>query len=298
MGRNKGLKLLSLLLAVALWFAVGVEKPTETTLSVALELVNLPPGTMITSEIPSSLQVRVMGPGSVIRKLTQDRLIQTINLAGFKRGRHTIPLSPKSFNLPRGVQITRVQPNPLNLTLAPTLVKTLEIQPVLEGSPPEGYEIVGVKARPSRISVKGPYAEISDLKFLPTIPLDVSQLTASATLAGELDFKSLHLALIDQTPVLVDVDLAPKKTTRTLSGVAVAAGPQKARLSVSHVTLTLQGPMLQLKDLKPADLQATVDTSNLAPGRHRLNVAVSLPPALTLVRIQPATITARIEKSP
>ena len=141
LGRNRGLKLLALLLAVALWFAVGVEEPTETTLSMALELVNLPSGMMITSEIPPSLQVRVMGPGSVIRKLTQARLAQTIDLAGFKRGRHSIPLGPKNFNFPRGVRVTRVQPNPLTLTLAPTMVKALQIKPVLEGSPPEGFEI-------------------------------------------------------------------------------------------------------------------------------------------------------------
>lgn len=298
MRRNRGLKLLALLLAVALWLAVGVEEPTETTLSVSLELVNPPQGMMITSEMPPSLQVRVMGPGSVIRKLTQSRLAQTIDLSGFKRGRHSIPLGSKTFNFPRGVQVTRVQPNPLTLTLAPTMVKTLQVQPVLEGKPREGYEIAGVKIRPSQISVKGPYTEIADLKFLSTIPLDVSQLTAPATLAVDLDLKNLHLTLQDQSPILVDVTVEPKIITRNISGVPVTANPQKARLSPSKVTLTLQGPMLQLKDLKPGDLKAAVDTNNLAPGRHQLNVSVDLPPAITLLRVQPATIAARIEKSP
>jgi len=297
-GRHKGLKLLSLLLAVALWFAVGVEEPTETTLGVALELVNPPHGMMITSEIPSFLQVRVIGPGSVVRRLTQSRLVQTIDLAGFKRGRHSIPLGSKTFNFPRGVQVTRVQPNPLTITLAPTMVRSLQVQPLLEGKPPEGYEIAGVKVRPPQISVKGPYGEIADLKSLSTIPLDVSHLTATATLAGELDFKNLHLALQDQSPIQVDVRVEPKRVTRTVSGVPVAVAPQKARLSASQVTLTLQGPLLQLKDLKPGDLQATVNTDSLSAGRHRLNVSISLPPGLTLVRVQPATITARIEKSP
>ncbi len=297
-GRHRALKLLSLLLAVALWFAVGVEEPTETTLGVALELVNLQPGMMITSEIPPSLQVRVMGPGSVIRKLTQSRMVQTVDLAGFKRGRHSIPLGSKIFNFPRGVQVTRVQPNPLTITLAPTMVRTLQVQPALEGKPPEGYEIVGVKVRPPQISVKGPYGEIADLKSLSTIPLDVSHLTATATLAGELDFKNLHLALQDQSPILVDVSVEPKRITRTISGVPVAAAPQKARLSASQVTLTLQGPMLQLKDLKPGDLKATVNTDSLSPGRHRLNVSVSLPPGFTLERVQPGTVTAWIEKTP
>jgi YbbR domain-containing protein len=298
LGRNKGFKLLALLLAVALWLAVGVEEPTETTLSVALELVNPPQGMMITSEIPPSLQVRVMGPGSAIRKLTQARLAQTIDLAGFKRGRHSIPLGSKTFNFPRGVQVTRVQPNPLTLTLAPTMVKTLHVQPVLEGKPPEGYEIAGVKVRPSQISIKGPYTEIADLRFLSTIPLDVSQLTAPATLAGDLDLKNLHLTLQDQSPILVDINVEPKRITRTISGVPVTANPQKARLIPAKVTLTLQGPMLELRDLKPGDLKAAVDTNNLAPGRHQLNVSVNLPPTITLVRVQPATITARIEKSP
>jgi YbbR domain-containing protein len=298
LGRNKGLKLLSLLLALALWFAVGVEEPTESTLSVALELVTPPHGMMITSEIPSSLQVRVIGPGSVIRKLTQSRLVQNIDLTGYKRGRHSIPLSAKMFNFPRGVQITRVQPNPLTVTLAPTMVRTLQVQPVLDGKPPEGYEITGVKVRPPQISVKGPYSEIEDLKFLSTVPLDVSHLTAPTTLAGELDFKNLHLALQDQSPILVDVHVESKRITRTISGVPVVAAPQKARLSASKVSLTLQGPWLQLKDLKPGDLKAAVNTDTLPPGRHRLNVSISLPPGLALVQVQPGTITARIEKSP
>lgn len=298
LGRHRGLKLLSLLLAVALWAAVGIEEPTETTLSMALELVNPPPRMMITSEIPPALQVRVMGPGSVVRRLTQSRLVQTIDLAGFKRGRHAIPLGAKTFNFPRGVQVTRVQPNPLMVTLSPAMVKTLQVHPLLDGPPPEGYEIVGVRARPSQISVKGPTTEISDLKFLPTIPLDVSQLTAGATLAGELDLKNLHLALQDQSPILVDVNVEPKIISRTISGVQVTAAPQKARLSPSKVSLTLKGPMLLLKPLKPGELHPAVDTSNLAPGRHRLNVSINLPPSLELMRLHPATITAWVEKSP
>ena len=152
--------------------------------------------------------------------------------------------------------------------------------------------------RPPQIKVKGPYAEIADLNFLPTIPLDVGHLTTSATLAGELDFKNLHLAVVDQAPILVDINVAAKQASRTITGVPVTANPHKARLSGPQVTLTLQGPMLQLKDLKPGDLKATVDTSSLSPGRHRLNVSVSLPPGLTLLRVQPGAITAWVEKSP
>ena len=82
LGRHKGLKLLSLLLALALWFAVSGEERTETSLHVALEFVNLPAKMVITSEVPPELQVRVIGPRSIINKLAQTRLTQTIDLAG------------------------------------------------------------------------------------------------------------------------------------------------------------------------------------------------------------------------
>ena len=50
--KNRGLKLLALLLALAAWFAVGSEERTETTLQLALELTNLPKHLMVTNEIP------------------------------------------------------------------------------------------------------------------------------------------------------------------------------------------------------------------------------------------------------
>ena len=62
LGRHKALKLLSLLLALALWFAVSGEERTETSLHMALEFVNLPAKMVITSEVPAELQVRVIGP--------------------------------------------------------------------------------------------------------------------------------------------------------------------------------------------------------------------------------------------
>jgi hypothetical protein len=84
-------------LAIALWFAVSGEERTETTLTLSLELVNLPRQIVITSEVPPNLQVRVVGPRSIISKLSQTRLTQSIDLTGYKPGRHSI-LSSQHFS--------------------------------------------------------------------------------------------------------------------------------------------------------------------------------------------------------
>jgi YbbR domain-containing protein len=294
--RHKALKILSLLLAVALWFAVSGEERTETTLSVALELANLRPHMTIVSEVPPALQVRVIGPRSTIGKLSQARLTHTIDLAHFQPGRHTVNLGPNSFAFPRGVVVTRIQPNPLDLTLAASITRTLPIRPILEGSPPEGYEVIGAETRPPQVTVKGPSGELNSLKFIPTLPIEVSNLTERTVVGTDLDFKALHLTLKEQISILADLNIGPKTLTRTFSGVPVAAGPLPARLSPAQISLTLQGPYPQVKDLKPEEVKATVDTGNLSPGRHRLNVSVDLPAGASLMKMNPAAVTATVAR--
>ena len=295
LGRHRGLKLLSLLLALALWFAVSGEERTETSLHMALEFVNLPAKMVITGEIPAELQVRVIGPRSIVNKMSQTRLPQTIDLANYKSGPHTFYLGPNSFSFPRGVVVTRIQPNPLTLNLSPTISATLPIKPVLAGDPPEGYELVKAKTRPEQVTVSGPLQELSDLKFIPTHPIDLRRLTELTIIATDLDFKNLHLTLKDQISILAELDIQPKALIRTLSGVPVLPEPGPALLNPSQVAVTVKGPWPRVKDLKPADVKAAVDTRNLSRSRLRLNIAISLPQGVSLVRVQPGSVRASRE---
>ncbi len=296
--RNKLLKLLSLLLAIALWFAVSGEERTETSLRMVLEMVNLHHSLMVTSEVPPAIQVRVVGPRSIVNSLSQTRLTQTMDLAGYKSGRHTFYLGPNSFNFPRGVQVIRIQPNPINLTLAATMVQTIPIRPVLDNSPPEGYQVLSVKIRPPQVKVKGPSPELAELNFIPTLPINLSHITGHAIVPTDLDYKNLHLALETQVPILADIEVGPKTLSRTFTKVAVVSNPQAARVSPSQVTLTIKGPWPLVHDLKADDLKARVDTSNLKPGRHRVNVSVELPAGVRLERSRPATVLVTVAKSP
>jgi YbbR domain-containing protein len=284
-------------LAVALWFAVGGEERTETTLNLNLELVNLNAKLMITSEVPPNIQVRVTGPRSIIRSLSQSRQVHTIDLTGVRAGDHTVALGPSTFSFPRGVMVTRVQPNPLTLTLAPTTTRLLAIQPSLTGKPPEGFEIKSVKIRPDHITVKGVASELENLKNISTLPIDLSNLSGPVTLATDLDLKNLHLTLKEQAPILIDLVIAEKIIKRTFPGVQVYASPESARLNPSTISVTLSGPYRRLHELKATELMATVNTQNLKPGRHDLRVSVQVPNGFQLETISPPNITARIAKS-
>jgi YbbR domain-containing protein len=295
--RNRLLKLLSILLAIALWFAVSGEERTETTLNMALQMVNLQPNLMVTSEVPPAIQVRVAGPRSIINNLSQTRPSETLDLAEYKSGRHTFYLGPNSFAFPRGVQVIRIQPNPINLTLAATMTQTLPIKPVLENNPPEGYEVISIKTRPLQVTVIGPYSELAELNYLSTLPIDLSRLKEPTSIATDIDFKNLHLSLKEPVPILADIQVGPKTFTRTFSGVPVLTDPQPAKVSPAQVTITVKGPWPQMQDLKAEAFKTWVDTRNLRPGRHRVNVSVELPGGVSLVRSRPSSVTVTVAKS-
>jgi YbbR domain-containing protein len=134
--RNKLLKLLSVLLAIALWFAVSGEERIETTINMSLQMSNLQPNLMVTSELPPAIQVRVIGPRSIVNSLSQTRLSETLDLNNYKSGRHTFYLGPNSFV--SGVQAIR-STQPINFVRHP--FRTLPIKPVLKTTL-EGYEVM------------------------------------------------------------------------------------------------------------------------------------------------------------
>jgi YbbR domain-containing protein len=296
LGRNKSLKLLSLFLAIALWLAVGGEERTETNLNISLELLNLPSNLMVTSEVPANIQVRISGPRGLIRTLVQGRLTHTLDLAGAKPGRQSFPLGSSTFDFPRGVQVTRVQPNPLVLTFTPAITRTLPIEPVLLGHPPEGLQVKGVKIRPPSVKVKGPASELDQLQAIPTVPLEIAALASSTTLSADLNFTDLHVSVVRHVPILADIEIGPKPLQRTFQNVPVVPQPQPAKLSAANVTFTVRGPWLQVKNLQEKSLTPYVTTAGLSPGRHQLKVQVQLPEGLTLENISPPVITARVEK--
>lgn len=299
MKKNRGLKILACLLALAAWLAVGTEERTETTLQLALELANIPKNLMVTNEIPSLLEVRVQGPRSVIRELTTEKLHKQIDLAGVKAGTHTELLTPNSLNFPRGVVVTRIRPSALSIDLDQALIRRVEVQPVIKGSPAPGFEVGEVAVTPKEALVRGPKRDIDQLKYINTIPIDINKLSASISKDVELDFQNLALTYLDNQPLVAKISIKPKLQTKTFNNVIVvpngATGP--LTLDPTKVSITVRGPSTNLEILRAEDLNARINLKNLKAGRYEAKVAVDVPNGLELLKISPEKVKVHIKKS-
>jgi len=111
--RNLGLKILALVIALLVWFALSGqrrERISERSYRIPLSLVNVPSQTMVASPLPGGVEVRVRGPFTALRQLQPERLEAVIDLLDARPGERVHRFAPEDINVPPEVEVLRSRP--------------------------------------------------------------------------------------------------------------------------------------------------------------------------------------------
>ncbi len=169
-----GYKVVSLALAVGLWWAVSHDPVAEVEVSVPIEFHRIPQNLEISSvNIPEAL-VRVRGPERVIHDMRPQEVHVEVDLAGVKPGERTFDLTAQQVHLPYQLEVTQVVPGQVRLSFDTGLTREVEVRPRVIGTFTPGYRIATVKADPARISITGPMQRVQAVEAATTDPVDVS----------------------------------------------------------------------------------------------------------------------------
>ena len=183
--RNFWVKLLSLFLAMVLWYmAVGRER-AEIGLNIPLELVNFPPRTVIANQIPDAINVRIRGSVAQTRQVSDRNLRFSLDLGGAKIGPNSFNIQPDALGLPRGLEITRLAPAEITVALERVVTKKINLLPVIKGEPAAGYIIEDITLEPREVEVQGPESVLKPLEIIWTAPVDVTNLTKPGDAGNE-----------------------------------------------------------------------------------------------------------------
>src|SRR5919201_7031586 len=105
-GSNVGLKVLSLVMAMGLWLAG--HRDIERAVEVPVEFRNTPSDLMVMDNRVDYVVLRLMGPRTLVSTMDAQDLRLSLDLSGAKPGSASYPLDSSSFNIPRGVTISRI----------------------------------------------------------------------------------------------------------------------------------------------------------------------------------------------
>ncbi|HCC69131.1 MAG TPA: hypothetical protein DEP99_04520 [Nitrospiraceae bacterium] len=114
--RNLSLKVVSLILAIALWFFVVSNGRSTITIDIPIEYRNIPQS-MEMVDGPKKASITIEGQERLVRNLRQNDVTVFVDLSDAKKGETPFYLSSDNVKLPRHLTITEISPTTIKLQL-------------------------------------------------------------------------------------------------------------------------------------------------------------------------------------
>lgn len=303
---NLLLKLVSLVLAVALFFLVNTDRDAIIGVNVDVQYA-LPEDRVLVSDLVSQVRLSIRGPWRRIKRFDEREIgrIQ-VDLTNMQSGPYTFP--EDAVNLPEDLTLLAVDPPTINVAFEPRVQKTVPVKVITVGAPARGYKVARISPKPSQVTIRGAQSRVATAAAVATRELRLDGRTESFIEVLPLEPPRTQprslVELADRTPVEVEVVLVPEMTTRTFAGVPVtiAAGQGvSSALAERHasepatVDVVLHGPLLTIESIQAKDIiaQATLHDDDV-PGRpQEVTVQLLAVPDGVGTEIKPATVTLR-----
>ncbi len=287
---NLSLKLLSIVIAFGLWLFVNFgERDTEESLKVPLELRNVPAHLMITSPRVDFVDLRVMGPRTLLGRIDRARLALPLNLAGVRPGQAVFRVGTEALSLPRGVKVVRITPAEVSIALERVSTKTVPVHLRVTGQPPEDVRVIEIKVSPETVQLTGPESDLRELNAVNTEPIDVSA-AHPGTIERELALEAVGDYLsFSAVRVAVQLRVEEIPVTREFHHVAVMVlnGGADVRVKPDQVDLTVRGARELINSLELAPDTVTVDAGSVGAKERDIVPEVVLPTGVELASLEP-----------
>lgn len=235
---NPGLKFLALTLAIIYWVLVSAprrERAFERAFDVPIALVGVPHDLVITSPVRDTVNIRLRGPLTTLRSQTSQTIEATLDLSNItKEGETTIPILPRSFNVPPEVSVVAIDPSKIAIRLEPRRQKVVPIREFLVGQLPTGYELGQVVVTPSTALVSGAVSVIKGTVEIATERIILSGRSQSFQRTVGLVSDNPQIQIVEPSSVDVFVEVIPPASATEPTTSDTSPPPTSTSTSTSN----------------------------------------------------------------
>ncbi len=301
---NWPLKVISLIIAIILWFYVlGSEDPQTTqAITVPVKPINTPADLAVISISPETVELRVRGRESTFRNTDPSRAVLEANLRNARVGENEVPL--RIARLPYALSVLPGYPTTARVQLDKIIKRARPVQYVRRGEPAGGFIIDAVAVEPDEVTVVGATSIVSRVARAVVV-VDTSGLNSSTEFEAEVEARDNRDVIVNGVsfePERVKVRVAVRQVrVKTVPVRPVLGSPPSGWRVVAVnttpvvVTVTGEGGLAAVESVATIPL----DISGLR-GSKTYSVPLNVPAGLSV--LGPAavevTVTTRSTSAP
>jgi YbbR domain-containing protein len=298
--RNIPLKIASLFIALVLAFAVQrASNVSMVSLFVPLEVKNTPEERIIVKPIKRGAQVTLKGPSFVVGPLAAAPPPLRVKLPDGVGERATVSLQASDLALPPSIEVLSIEPSQVEFVLESIERQELKVTVPRIGQLSKDLVLEGIEVTPKSIVVRGPRAEIKQLKTIETEPVDLSVLDSSKEL--QLNVRGFGGAITPESrTVLARIVIGEQPTTKSFAQVPVevrVSGGVSGGFKVvpNVVSITVSGSPSAISGINSQDLFPYVRSAEVVNGGEgsRAQVQVQLPSGVKVVSMEPSVVAVQ-----
>lgn len=194
---NFSLKLVSLVIAVVLWFVVLGSRNVEVTKEVPVEVIT-PADLVVANEVPDKVAFRLSGPKAFLRNIVNRKEDPIrVNLSTAKAGLVTYRFFSDNIQIPIGVKVLSINPTAIIVKLEYVKRKEVPVKLLTKGEVPAGYRLNRLELVRNTIKLRGAESRIDQVVEAPTVPIDLAQVRESGERDVPIDLSKLPGILLD-----------------------------------------------------------------------------------------------------
>lgn len=297
---NIGLKILSLFIAVLIWFNAVTEKTYTVTRKIPLIFKNPPAGLQIVSNPPDSVLLTMSASGKTLIQLSFFKPVAIVNLSKAREGGNRIEISKKNIRFPTDLsaKIVNIQPTFLNVTLAKKVREKVKIIPLITGVPARNLAVSKIKIeypKSGKAILVGPRLWISKVTHIFTDSISINKLKRDSVFRVKLIPPHEGVKVIPDS-AKVHIFLERKETAWIKIPISFKNVKKNYHLEASSYYLKLQvsGAPSLLKDT--VNINAFIDLNKFPPGDYLLKPQIQKPELIKIDSLEPVEILVKIRK--
>jgi len=237
--------LLALVLGLSVWVsAVSEADPNEIHAypnPIPLQVIGQDPALVVTSDLPSTVEVSLRAPRSVWELLTAraDSVKASLDLTGLSAGKHTVAVQITVAMRP--YQIILANPTTVTVDLESFDTQTFPLVLSLTGQPAAGYQAGDASMDLTEVAVSGPASLVKQVaRTRVVVNLDGIRESIDESLQIQVvddQNKSLKGLTINPEAVRVDIPISQQGGFRDVAVKVIVEGQQAAGYRIENISV-------------------------------------------------------------